>query len=315
MTTLFPVSSTPAMRQTAPIAIEPTPSCRQAQRREHRACRRAVRGGRRTRTRRASAGRGTPRRASRSGCGSLGARRRRRRRPGDEAERGDADGAERPAGAGDRGDASEHRPEERAGDRGGERLPISAPRRPAGRAATSHASAPVHENELASPCRKRARSSCHASVAKPKSTVHRDAAQADEHRRLDAEACRDDAARDRSEERAGRVGRREHAGAGLAEPELVRVVRQQRRQRREEERVDEDDRARQDRGACARPTLDGRTGASNRLLLAQETLRSRHRVVTARPRCSRGAPVGRTADRRRSARDRARGPPAARRPR
>ena len=49
--------------------------------------------------------------------------------------------------------------------------PISAPRRPAGAAATSHASAPVQENALASPCAKRARSSCHAESASPNSTV------------------------------------------------------------------------------------------------------------------------------------------------
>ena len=50
-------------------------------------------------------------------------------------------------------------------------VPISAPRRPGGAAATSQASAPVHENELASPCAKRARSSCQTESAKPNAVL------------------------------------------------------------------------------------------------------------------------------------------------
>ena len=52
-------------------------------------------------------------------------------------------------------------------------VPIRLPRRPGGDAATSHASAPVQENALASPWRNRARSSCHASFAIPNSTVQK----------------------------------------------------------------------------------------------------------------------------------------------
>ena len=117
---------------------------------------------------------------------------------------------------------------------------------PGGDAATSHASAPVHENALASPWTKRAASSCHASLANPNSAVH---ARRSSCRRAPSASTPTRAATIplgiAPEERAGRVRGREHAGAVLAEPELVRVVRQQRRQRREEERVDEDDRARQ----------------------------------------------------------------------
>ena len=50
-------------------------------------------------------------------------------------------------------------------------LPISRPRELAGVSATSHASAAVHEHELANPCRKRAPSSIHTLVAKPNSAV------------------------------------------------------------------------------------------------------------------------------------------------
>jgi hypothetical protein len=49
--------------------------------------------------------------------------------------------------------------------------PINRPRRPAGAAATSHASAPVHENALDTPWRKRARSSDQTESAKPNATV------------------------------------------------------------------------------------------------------------------------------------------------
>src|SRR5262245_45753665 len=49
--------------------------------------------------------------------------------------------------------------------------PISSPRRLVGAAATSQASAPVQENELETPWRKRARSSDHSVVAKPKAIV------------------------------------------------------------------------------------------------------------------------------------------------
>ena len=94
-------------------------------------------------------------------------------------------------------------------------VPISAPRRPGGAAATSQASAPVHENELASPCAKRARSSCQTESAKPNAVRRqRDAAEADDHRRLDAGARGDHPARDRPDERARRIG-------GLQQPPPV----------------------------------------------------------------------------------------------
>ncbi len=49
--------------------------------------------------------------------------------------------------------------------------PISRPFTPAGALATSQASDPVHENELDSPCRNRALSSCHSWSTTPKSAV------------------------------------------------------------------------------------------------------------------------------------------------
>ena len=51
-------------------------------------------------------------------------------------------------------------------------VPIRLPRLPGGDADTSHAIAPVHENALATPWANRAASSCHGSLAIPKSTVH-----------------------------------------------------------------------------------------------------------------------------------------------
>ena len=122
----------------------------------------------------------------------------------------------------------------------------AAPWRRQGALATSQASAPVHEKELASPCRNRARSSCHSWSTTPKrAVVSATPIEPDEDGRLDAEPRGDHAARDRTDERPQRVRGCEQAGAGLPEPELVGVVRQQRRERGEEERVDEDDRARQ----------------------------------------------------------------------
>ena len=49
--------------------------------------------------------------------------------------------------------------------------PINCPRRALGELATSQASEPVQENELASPWQNRARSSCQASLARPKAAV------------------------------------------------------------------------------------------------------------------------------------------------
>src|SRR5262249_26906072 len=50
-------------------------------------------------------------------------------------------------------------------------FPIRRPRRSGGALATSHASAPVHENDEAHPWAKRARSSCHACSATPNRIV------------------------------------------------------------------------------------------------------------------------------------------------
>ena len=125
--------------------------------------------------------------------------------------------------------------------------PISVPRRSAGAADTSQASAPVQVKALARPCTKRAVSSCHAVSAIPNSVVQSATALSPTITpRFDADAGGDDPARDRAHDHPRRVGRSEHAGAGLAQVQRVRVVRQQRRQRGEEERVEEDDGARQE---------------------------------------------------------------------
>jgi hypothetical protein len=119
--------------------------------------------------------------------------------------------------------------------------PISEPRFSAGEPATSHASAPVHENAPAKPCRKRAASSSQACVSIPNTTMQ--TATVDipaTHRRLHADSRRHDPARHRPEERPRGIRGRENARAGLADVERVDVVRQQRRQGRVEERVHED---------------------------------------------------------------------------
>ena len=243
MTMLFPVSSTPAMNQIAPIAIAPKPSS-------------ARRSGPRTPSvPKRSAGRTTSQterriRRSRiaapsmpSGCGSPGAGRRRDRGPRRDAERGDRDDAERPLRTGDRGDAAEHRAEERAGDRKRERLTDQGAAPSRGRRRHEPRERPRPRERAREPLEEAREVELPRLVGKPeRGGRRRDAAHADEHRRLDPPPRRHDPARDRTEERAGRVGGRQNAGSGLSEPELVRVVRQQRRQRGEEEGVDEDDR-------------------------------------------------------------------------
>ena len=125
--------------------------------------------------------------------------------------------------------------------------PISRPRRPAGAAATSHASAPVHEKALDTPWRKRARSSAQTESAKPNATVV--AARRERPTStvgFDPDPRRQHAAGDSRQERTGGVHGLQHSGTGLAQVKFVNVVGEQRRQRREEHRVHEDDRPDQD---------------------------------------------------------------------
>ena len=167
--------------------------------------------------------------------------------PADERERRDADDAERPAGSGNRCDAAEHRPGERAEDRGGEcapdqrAAPLGRGRRdePGERAGPGEGArrAPARSARCraARRCRRSRTARCRA---RPRSVPRS--------RRLDADAGGDDPARDRADDHTRRVRRSEHPGAGLAQVQRVRVVGQQRRQRCEEERVEEDDGARQE---------------------------------------------------------------------
>ena len=101
--------------------------------------------------------------------------------------------------------------------------PISWPRRPAGAAATSQLRAPVHENALETPCRKRARSSAQTESASPKATVVNASSESPistvglTPRR--AAAIPPGNARD---QRACGIHRLQYAGAGLAEVEARR---------------------------------------------------------------------------------------------
>ena len=72
---------------------------------------------------------------------------------------------------------------------------------------------------------------------------HGEEEKASDYCSLRPEACRNEAARDTSEQRAGAVRADEEPGAGLREIEFLRIGRKQRSQRGEEERIDEDDRA------------------------------------------------------------------------
>ena len=178
------------------------------------------------------------------GLWRLGTRRRRRGSPRDEPQGRDPHGAEGPTRAGDRRDAAEHRAEQCAADRGCERGADETAAPPAGDAATSHASAPVQEKALASPCRKRATSSCHGIGRDPEEHgAQSDRREPNHYCGLNSGARGDDTARDGADECPGRVRGRQHSCAGLAEAECFGIPRQQRGERREEERVEEDDRA------------------------------------------------------------------------
>ena len=245
--TLFPASSAAEQRKTAPIATAPNPSSASRSGAQHpddaeEQCRQQHE----------PAGDEDSPIAERThevqrALGLLAGHARCDRSPRDEAERREADRAESPADAGDRGDAADHRAEQRAGHGRANAFPISRPRRPAGAAATSQPSAPVHENAEASAL-------CEAGEVELPGLVgdaeedraDPDERQPDDRGRFDTEPSGNEAARDRAEERTRGIRGREHARTGLAEPQRLGVVREQRSERREEQGVDEDDRARQE---------------------------------------------------------------------
>src|SRR5579884_2886866 len=218
-TMLLPASSAAAARNTAPIATPERP--RRASRSGASTSSTPKRSAGRTTNQNPPSSRRSPNAATslRSGCGSSGVD------GGVAAE----DGAEESAAHGGR----ERRPDQLAPAAGGSGR--DEPRQRAGpRERARHALDEPRDVELP-----------RAVADAEEDDADGDGRQPDQHRALHAGARRDDAARNRTDEGAGRVGGREHARAGLAEPERVRVVRQQRRQRREEDRVDEDDRGRQ----------------------------------------------------------------------
>ena len=120
----------------------------------------------------------------------------------------------------------------------------SRPRRSRGVPATSQERPPVQERALPTPWAKRATPSARAEPAKPKAMLA--TAMSDEpaeHGTARAEARGRQAARERADERACGVRADEETRLALREPELVRVVRQERRQGRVQHRVREHDRA------------------------------------------------------------------------
>ncbi len=125
-------------------------------------------------------------------------------------------------------------------------VPIRRPRRPGGAAATSQAIAPVHENALASPCAKRAASSCHGWSAIPNSTVHvaTIVSPSNTVRFAPHRAATTPLGSAPTSAPAGYAAERIPAPA-LPRCSSCGVVRQQRRQRREEQRVEEHDCTRQ----------------------------------------------------------------------
>jgi hypothetical protein len=122
-------------------------------------------------------------------------------------------------------------------------VPITLPRLSSGELVISQVSAPAQIRAPAIPWMKRAESSKTIWLTKPKARLETPSSS----RPADDAAPRTDPAgeetgRQRGDQGAGGVGRREDPGFGLAEPQLVDVVRQQRRHGGKESDVEEDHR-------------------------------------------------------------------------
>jgi hypothetical protein len=189
--------------------------------------------------------------------------RRRAGRPRHQAEPDQADAAEHRLGPGRRGGGAQDRPEQRPDDRGAHRGADQLAAAVARRLADQPAQGPGPRERAAHP------------LDEPGDVEHRDAVregerdaggrhhpEAEQGRRPDAGAGRQPPAGQRAGEGPGRVGRRQHAGLGLREAEVVHVARQQRRDRGVERRVHEHDRGGEEQQAAhGRVTLATAGGA------------------------------------------------------
>ena len=153
-------------------------------------------------------------------------------------------------------DRAEHRAEDGSEDGGAERDPDQLAAALAGRG-------DGQPGERAGP-RRRARGAldeaCEPERPGAFCSGEREAGGCEEHESGDDGALRAPAERrepagDAAEQRAGAEGGDEQPGAGLREPELVRVPGNQRRERPEQHRVDEHDRGDENKQATHDPTL------------------------------------------------------------
>ena len=140
-------------------------------------------------------------------------------------------------------------------------VPSSSPRRSRGVATVSQAIAPAQVVVLEAPWTKRASPSAQGPSATANAKL--DTASSSEpgdDRDLRASACGCEPARDPAEERAGAEGSDEQPGAGLREPELLRVAGHQRREDAEQQRVDEQDHRHENEKPAHQPTLPPERG-------------------------------------------------------
>ena len=165
--------------------------------------------------------------------------------PRRECERDEPDGAERGPDADLLGDRAEHRPDDRAEHSGaeGDADQLASPAR-AGDSTVSQARAPAQVIVLEKPWTKRASSERPRPVGGGEGEAReREEHEPGENGELRPVAGGREPTRDAAEQRAGAEGADEEPGAGLREPELVRVPGHERPERTEQHRVDEDDRA------------------------------------------------------------------------
>ena len=136
-------------------------------------------------------------------------------------------------------------------------VPISSPRRSRGAATVSQANAPAHVIVLETPWTNRARPSVQGPSAAAKAKLARASRSTSPATTASFGPYlrRGQPAGDGAEQRAGAERPDEQPGAGLREPELVRVAGHERRERPEQHRVDEHDHADQEQKPAHSPTL------------------------------------------------------------
>ena len=187
--------------------------------------------------------------AARHGAHARRVLNRRRAEPAEQHDRAEHDGGETEEGR----RAGSRSPRRRAPARGSRRRwrcrsmpPSTRPRRSTGVSPVSHAVASGQAMPPpAAPCTNRATTSPGYESSRPSAIVETASrTRPPRDRRAQPDARRDEAGRQRDEERAERVGRVQQADLCLRQPEVVLEQRQQRRERREQQRLEQGDGAR-----------------------------------------------------------------------